>query len=562
MRVGIKYCGGCNPRYDRAGEVNKVLDHFRQADGASAEDADNSKTVFEYAEEGGVYDVLLTVCGCVHKCANTEPYKFNQLVGIDDGFKATEAIKELEGYRDGNEADRETEKPVDSGSPDTGMEVFNNMDWQSYYSSRLVSAHDAVSKIENDTEVVLAHCIGEPKTLINAMIDNREQYRNVRIHHMVRLAPMDFATPGFEENFIVDPFFGSANSRAAMAEGRGDFTPSFFHEIPISIRKGRIGCDTALVQVSPPDKFGYVSTGVAVDYTIQAIRTAKLSIAQVNPKMPRTYGSGVIHISELDWFVEAEEDLYELPPPKITDVERSIGEHCAELVEDGSTLQLGIGGIPDAVMLFLKDKKDLGIHSEMIADGTLELYKTGVINNSMKSENKGRMTIAFLMGTRALYDFVDENPVVEVHTVDYVNHPITISRQYKMVSINSAMQTDLMGQINAEAIGLKQFSAVGGQVDFVRGAAMSEEGKSIIAMPSVTVKKDGTKISKIVPFIDQGAPVTTSRCDAQYIVTEYGIAELKGKNLRTRARNLIAIAHPEMRDGLAEEFERRFFEKP
>ena len=277
--------------------------------------------------------------------------------------------------------------------------------------------------------------------------------------------------------------------------------------------------------------------------------------------MPRTYGSGIIHISELDWFVEAEEDLYELQPPKITDVEKAIGENCASLVEDGSTLQLGIGGIPDAVMLFLKDKKDLGIHSEMIADGTLELYNAGVINNSKKSMNKGKMTIAFLMGTRALYDFVDENPVVEVHTVDYVNHPITVSQQYKMVSINSAMQADLMGQVNAEAIGLRQFSAVGGQVDFVRGAAMCEDGKSIIAMPAVTVKKDGTMISKIVPFLDQGAPVTTSRCDIDYIVTEYGIAELKGKNLRTRARHLIAIAHPDKRAELAEEFERRFKEK-
>jgi 4-hydroxybutyrate CoA-transferase len=209
----------------------------------------------------------------------------------------------------------------------------------------------------------------------------------------------------------------------------------------------------------------------------------------------------------------------------------------------------------------LKDKKDLGIHSEMIADGTLELYKSGVINNSMKSENKGKMTVTFLMGTRALYDFAHENPAVEVRPVDYVNHPITVARQHKMVCINSAMQVDLMGQVNAEAIGFKQFSGVGGQVDFVRGASMAEGGKSVIAMPSVTIKKDGTTISKIVPFLDTGAPVTTSRCDIDHVVTEYGIAELKGKSLRQRAKNLIHIAHPDSRDALKEEFEKRFHEK-
>jgi 4-hydroxybutyrate CoA-transferase len=371
---------------------------------------------------------------------------------------------------------------------------------------------------------------------------------------------MDFATPGYEKHFRIEPWFSAANARAALLEGRGDFAPVFFHEVPILIRKGRVGCDVTLVQCSPPDHNGYVSLGTSVDYTRQAIRTAKYVVAQVNPNMPRTWGEGLVHVSEFDAFVEFEEPLYELPRGEISDTEKAIGEHCASLVEDGSTLQLGIGGIPDAVMLFLKNKKDLGIHSEMIADGTLELYSEGVINNSKKSENKGKMTVAFLMGTRNLYDFAHDNPAVEVRPVDYVNHPIVIARQYKMVSINSAMQVDLMAQINAEAIGFKQFSGVGGQVDFVRGVAMSPEGKSIIAMPSVTVKKDGTVISKIVPFLDEGAPVTTSRCDTDYVVTEFGIAEIKGKSLRQRARNLIAIAHPDVRDGLKEEFEKRFKE--
>ncbi|MDR3225842.1 MAG: 4-hydroxybutyrate CoA-transferase [Clostridiales Family XIII bacterium] len=435
------------------------------------------------------------------------------------------------------------------------------MGWKEYYQERKTTAAEAVSRIENGSHVVLAHCVGEPSALTRAMVENAEQYENITIHHMVRLGPLDYATPGLEKHFRIEPWFSAGNARAAISEARGDFAPVFFHEVPILIRTGRVGCDVTLVGVSPPDANGFVSTGTSVDYTYQAIKTAKYVVAQVNPRMPRTMGESFVHVSEIDAFVEAEDELFEVAPPKITDVEKAIGEHCASLIENGSTLQLGIGAIPDAVMLFLKDKKDLGIHSEMIADGTLELYNSGVINNSMKSENKGKMTVTFLMGTRALYDFAHENPAVEVRPVDYVNHPITVARQYKIVCINSAMQVDLMGQVNAEAIGSKQFSGVGGQVDFVRGSAMAEGGKSVIAMPSVTIKKDGTTISKIVPFIDAGAPVTTSRCDIDHVVTEFGIAELKGKSLRQRAKNLIGIAHPDSRDALKEEFEKRFKEK-
>ncbi|MDR0520020.1 MAG: 4-hydroxybutyrate CoA-transferase [Clostridiales Family XIII bacterium] len=435
------------------------------------------------------------------------------------------------------------------------------MAWRKYYDEHKMTAAEAVSKIENGSHVVLAHCVGEPTALTRAMMENAENYKDIVIHHMVRLGPLDYATPGMEEHFRLEPWFSAGNARAAIAEGRGDFAPVFFHEVPILIRKGRLGCDVALVDVSPPDANGYVSTGVSVDYTHQAVKTAKYVVAQVNSRMPRTYGESFLHVSEFDAFVEEDAELFEVAPPTITDVEKAIGEHCASLVENGSTLQLGIGAIPDAVMLFLKDKKDLGIHSEMIADGTLELFNSGVINNSMKSENKGKMTVTFLMGTRALYDFAHENPAVEVKPVDYVNHPMTVARQYKMVCINSAIQVDLMGQVNAEAIGFKQFSGVGGQVDFVRGSAMAEGGKSVIAMPSVTMKKDGGAISKIVPFLDTGAPVTTSRCDTDYVVTEYGIAEIKGRSLRQRAKNLIAISHPDSRDALKEEFEKRFGEK-
>ncbi len=435
------------------------------------------------------------------------------------------------------------------------------MDWKKLYNDKLCSTDDAVKAIESHSTVFLGHCIGEPTALIEAMIRNKDRYEKVIIKHMVRLAPVDFAAPELAGHFIDTSIFAGANTRLALAEGRADFTPTFFHELPKQIREGKQKVDVALVMVTPPDEFGYCSMGVSVDYTKQVIETANLVIAQVNENMPWTYGDSYVHVSEFDFIAEADTPLYESKSVEISDTEKAIGRHCASLIEDGSTLQLGIGGIPDAVMLFLTDKKDLGIHSEMIADGTLALWEQGVITGNMKSENKGKMTVSFLMGTRKLYDFAHENPAVQILPVDYVNHPMTVMKQHKMVSINSAMQTDLMGQVNSESIGLKQFSAIGGQVDFVRGAAMSDGGKAIIAMPSVTIKKDGTMISKIVPFLDEGATVTTSRTDVDYIITENGIAELKGKTLRERAKNLIAIAHPDVQDGLKEEFERRFKEK-
>jgi 4-hydroxybutyrate CoA-transferase len=432
------------------------------------------------------------------------------------------------------------------------------MDWMQVYNERKTTADEAVRRIPSGSTVHLAHCVGEPTVLIQAMIAAAEQYRDLTIRHMVRLGPVDFTAPGLEKHFRVNPIFAGGNCREAIAAGRGDFTPMYFHELPINIRNGKVPCDVCLAQVSPPDKNGFVSLGTSVDYTLQAIRTAGLAIAQVNRNMPRTMGEGLISISEFDCIVEADQDLYESAPPVIGDTEKAIGEYCASLIEDGSTLQLGIGAIPDAVMLFLTGKKDLGIHSEMISDGTLALYEAGVITGMKKSEHVGKMVVTFLMGTRALYDFVDDNPAVEVLPVDYVNHPMVIARQHKMVCINSAIQVDFMGQVDAEAMGPRQYSGVGGQVDFIRGAAMGTDGKAIIAMPSVTVKKDGTKISKIVPLLDAGAPVTTNRMDVDYVVTEYGIAALKAKSLRERARALIGIAHPDVRGELTEEFERRY----
>ncbi len=434
------------------------------------------------------------------------------------------------------------------------------MSWKDDYKKKLCTPEEAVKHIKSGDTVVFAHCVGEPTALVEAMIKGADQYENVEVKHMVSLGSGGYTQPGMEKHFRANPMFVSGNVRCSIEEGRGDFTPAFFHEVPKLIREGKLKCDVAMAQVTPPDEDGYCSLGTSVDYTWQAIKTAKLVLVQVNDQLPRTFGDKV-HVDDFDWIVEASTPLYETKPPKITEVEEKIGSYCASLIEDGSTLQLGIGGIPDAVMLFLDDKKDLGIHSEMISDGTLALYEKGVITGKYKNFDQGKMTVTFLMGSRKLYDFAHENPAVELRPVDYTNHPAVIMKQHKMVSINSAIQVDLQGQVVAEAMGLRQFSGVGGQVDFVRGVAMGEDGKAIIAMPSVTVKKDGTMISKIVAFVDHGAPITTSRNDVDYVITEYGIAPLKGKSLRERARNLINIAHPSVREELAQEFERRFFEK-
>jgi 4-hydroxybutyrate CoA-transferase len=313
--------------------------------------------------------------------------------------------------------------------------------------------------------------------------------------------------------------------------------------------------DVAIIHVSRPDRHGYCSLGVTVDYSKHAAETAKLVIAQVNQYMPRTLGDCFVHVSDIDCIVEHDEPILELPRPKITDAEKKIGENCAELIRDGDTLQLGIGAIPDAVLLFMKDKKDLGIHTEMFSDGVVELVEAGVINNSRKTLHRGQSVATFLMGTRRLYDYVDDNPAVGMYPVTYVNDPAVIGRNDNLVSINSCVQVDFLGQVVSECVGPTQISGVGGQVDFIRGAAISRGGRSIIAMTSTA---GHGKISKIVPFIDRWAAVTTARNEVQYVVTEYGIAELRGHTMRDRARSLIRIAHPDFRDALAEEFEKRF----
>ena len=437
---------------------------------------------------------------------------------------------------------------------------MNTLDWKKIYEDRQCTADEAVKHIKSGDKVGFAHAVAEPPILVEAMVKNAAAYKNVEINHMVTLGKGLYSKPEYKENFTFNGWFSSPTTRESIAEGHGDFTPVFFHEVPSFIRKDIFHLDVFMTMLSPPDEHGYCCIGVSADYSMQGMKSAKIVLAEINDQVPVVYGDTFIHVSKIDKFVLTSHPLPELGLPKIGEIEEAIGRNCATLIEDGSTLQLGIGAIPDAVLHSLKDKKDLGIHSEMISDGVVDLFEAGVINCSKKGLDPNKMMITFLMGTKRLYDFAEKNPMVELQQVDYVNHPCIVAQCTNLVCINACMAVDFMGQVVSDSIGIRQFSGVGGQVDFVRGAAMSLDGKgkAIIAMPSIAKKKDGTMISKITPYIDKGAAVTTSRNDVDYIVTEYGIAEMKGKSLKQRARALINIAHPDFREELKGEFEIRF----
>jgi len=420
------------------------------------------------------------------------------------------------------------------------------------YREKLVSADNAIHQIKSGNRVVTGHACGEPGCLVDKLVEYASELNGVEIVHMVPMGPAKYAQLGMEQSFRHNSLFVGASTRKAVEEKRGDFTPCFFSEIPRLFKDGILPVDVALIQVTPPDDNGYCSYGISTDYAVAAAESAKIVIAQVNRKYPRTFGAK-IHIDQIHWIVEKDENLKELAPPSIGDVEKHIGENVAKLIPDGATLQLGIGAIPDAVLLFLREKRDLGIHSEMFSDGVVTLAEEGVITNKKKTINTGKFIASFLMGTTKLYEFVNNNPDVEMHPVDYVNDPCIIGQHENMISINSALQVDLMGQVNAEMIGSRQFSAIGGQVDFVRGASRSKNGKSIIALPSTA---SGGKISRITCLLDRGAAVSTSRNDVHYVVTEYGIANLRGKTLRERATALINIAHPDYQSALYDEAKR------
>ena len=428
------------------------------------------------------------------------------------------------------------------------------MNWKEAYQEKLCTAQEAVRHIQSGDRVVVTHATGEPVILTDAMVANHAQYENVEVVHMVAMGSAGYCAPGMEPHFRHNSLFLGGSTRKAIEEGRGDFTPVYFSKIPDLLRTS-LRPNVVLLHLSPPDEAGYCSYGISVDYTKSAAECADLRIAQINHHMPRTLGETTIHVSELGHIVEADIPLLELAPPKITAVEQAIGKHCASLVQDGDTLQLGIGAIPDAVLQFLGEKQDLGIHSEMFSDGVVDLVRAGVITNRRKTLHPGKSIATFLMGTQKLYDYVANNPEVALMPVDYVNDPVVIAQNDNLVSINSCVQVDLMGQVVSTCVGQRQISGVGGQVDFVRGANLSKGGRTLMAMPSTAA---GGKISKIVSTIDEGSAVTTSRYDVDYVVTEYGIAQLKGKTLRDRARALIAIAHPDFRAELKQEFQRRF----
>ena len=430
--------------------------------------------------------------------------------------------------------------------------------WKNIYQKKIVTADEAVKHIPNHTRVFFGHAANEPPVLVDALVRNYEQYEDVEITHWVPMGKGEYCDPKMEGHFRHNAMFVGASTRKAVQEGRADYTPFFYHQSTRFFSDGTYPIDVAMVSVTPPDEHGFVSLGVSVGGTKPAVLNAKLAIAQVNDQMPRTMGDSFLHVSQFDYFVEASTPLPELGGGTIDEVTDAIGKNIAQLVEDGSTLQLGIGTIPDAVLKYLGGKKDLGIHSEMFSDGVVDLYEKGVITGANKTLDKGKMVAAFLMGSKKLYDFVDNHPDVLMKTVDYVNNPAVICQNPKVVAINSCLQVDFNGQVNSESMGIKQFSGIGGQLDYVRGAAMCPDGKAILAMPSTA--KHG-EVSRIVPYFEAGTTVTTTRTDVHYIVTEYGIANLRGKSLRERARLLINIAHPKFRGQLWTEYFKRYGEE-
>ncbi len=418
--------------------------------------------------------------------------------------------------------------------------------WTTRYKERLCGADEAVSGISSGDRVILSHAAGEPRTLPGALVKRADSLRNVEVVHMVSMGEALYCQPDYADNFRHVAFFGGPPTREAIWDNRGDYIPINFGNIP-NLLETLLPVDVAMITVSPPDNNGYCSLGISVDYTKKAVETAKTVIAEVNPHMPRTLGNSFVHVDDIDHFIEVDTPIHELKAVELTDVEKNIGRHVVELIEDGCCLQLGIGGIPDAVLMFLTDFKDLGIHSEMVSDGVKHLVEKGVITGRKKTIHKGKIVVTFLMGSRSFYDWVHDNPIIEMHTVDYTNNPHVVAQNRKMVSINSALEVDLLGQVCADTLGARQFSGVGGQLDFVRGAGMAEGGKAVIALPSVA--KGG--VSRIVPTLKQGAAVTTSRNDVDYVVTDQGVAALKGRTVRERMRALINVAIPAAREELA-----------
>lgn len=421
-------------------------------------------------------------------------------------------------------------------------------------SEKYMSADEAVKLIESGNRVFIHSVAAAPQQLIKAMVNRADELRNVEIVHLHTEGEAPYVKSEYKDSFFTKCLFIGGNVRSAFKEGRADYIPVFLSEAPILFRRGILPLDIALMQVSPPDKHGFCSLGTSVDTSRAAVQVAKYVIAQVNPQMPRTHGQSLIHVDQFDALVNVDEPIFEMPSSQLTEVEIEIGKNVATVIEDQACLQMGIGAIPDAVLAQLGRHRDLGIHTEMFSDGVLPLVESGVVTNKYKGKHPGKMVVTFVLGTRKLYDFLDDNPLVEMLDCSYVNDTHIIRQNKKTTAINSAIEIDITGQVCADSIGTRMYSGVGGQMDFIRGASLAEDGKAIIALPSVTRRGE----SRIVPFLKEGAGVVTTRAHVHFIATEYGIVDLYGKSLTERAKALISIAHPDHREKLEREAWERF----
>lgn len=415
---------------------------------------------------------------------------------------------------------------------------------------KTMTASDAVKVIKSNDRVYIQAASAAPQSLINAMSERHEELRNVEVCHLHVEGEAPYANSKFSKSFFINSFFIGANVRHTLKAGNGCYTPVFLGELPRLFKRNVVDLNVALISLSPPDKHGYCSLGTTVAATLAAIDNADTVIAEINQQMPRTHGDGIIHISEVDYAVEVDRELIAHNIPAPNEVEEKIGNYIAELIEDGSTLQMGIGSIPNAVLAKLTNHKNLGIHTELLSDGVIDLILKDVINGNNKTINRGKTVTTFLTGSKRLYDYVDDNPFIEMKAADYTNDVGMIRQNPKVISINSAIEVDLTGQVCADSIGMRMFSGVGGQMDFIRGASLSEGGKPIIALPSVT--KRGR--SRIVPFLQPGAGVVTTRAHVHYVVTEFGVANLYGKTINQRVKELIKICHPDQRELIERSF--------
>ena len=426
------------------------------------------------------------------------------------------------------------------------------MSWVNQYRNKVVTAEKAVRVIQSHQRVFLTGNCSTPQQLLKALVARAPELEDVEIAQALTIGPADYVAPEMEGHLRVNTMFVSANIRKAVQEGRADFTPVFLSEFPLLFKEGHLPLDVALVHLSPPDEHGFCSFGVENGLTKSPAESAKIVIAEINEKMPRTLGDSFIHTSRLDYIVPVNYDLPEMVMggKGNDEVTQKIAGFIADLIPDGATMQMGIGAVPDAVLKYLYDKKDLGVHTELFSDGVIDLVEAGVLTGARKTLHPGKIVAGFILGSQRLYEWVNDNPMIELHRTEYVNDPFTVAQNERMVAINSAIEVDLTGQVCADSIGPKLYSGVGGQLDFIYGASRSKGGVPIIALPSVAQTRSGKRFSRITAMLKPGAGVVTTRNHVRYVITEYGVASLYGKTIRQRARELINIAHPDFRDEL------------